>query len=116
MTNEELQAHVKAILEWAKSEDRTAFVVCADFTEDGMVMDAGISGSAPKAPYALYKAMGQHDAVKGIVCSAARAADSSIGEAVLELIADVRSGKPKSGHSEDLNGLKAKFKDWFCKK
>ncbi len=128
MTNEELKSHIKAIAEWGKSKNRTVFVVCAEFTKDGMTMDAGVSGATMRIPYTLYKAAEDDKTIKSIVGAAGEAVKNPVGAMLLKIVAeegplgrfsdDDRADKPEDSgsYAKDCDSFMAKFKEWFCKK
>ncbi len=126
MTNEELKSHIKAIAEWGKDGNRTVFVVCAEFTKDGIMMDTGISGSPIRIPYALYKATEQSDTIKNIVGAAGEAVKSPVGAALLQMVAvddplgrfsdNDKTDKPEDGFTKGSGLFTDLFKDWFGKK
>lgn len=68
--NKELNAHVKAIGEWAaESKKRVAFVVCGEITEDGIGTTNALVGRNDRIARALFGNAKENDGFKHVLSS-----------------------------------------------
>ena len=77
--NKELNAHVKAIGEWAaESKKRVAFVVCGEITEDGIDTANAFVGRNDRIACALFGKAKEDDGFKHVITIASEAIKSPI--------------------------------------
>ena len=77
--NKELNAHVKAIGEWAaESKKRVAFVVCGEITEDGIDTANALVGRNDRIARALFGNAKEDDGFKHVITIASEAIKSPI--------------------------------------
>lgn len=82
--NKELNAHVKAIGEWAaESKKRVAFVVCGEITEDGIDTVNAIVGRNDRIARALFGNANENDGFKHVIILASEAIKSPIAGMLL---------------------------------
>ena len=77
--NKELDAHVKAIGEWAaESKKRVAFVVCGEITEGGIDTTNALVGRNDRIARALFGNAKENDGFKHVITLASEAIKSPI--------------------------------------
>lgn len=77
--NKELNAHVKAIGEWAaESKKRVVFVVCGEITEDGIDTTNALVGRNDRIARALFGNAKKNDGFKHVITIASEAIKSPI--------------------------------------
>lgn len=82
--NKELNAHVKAIGEWAaESKKRVAFVVCGEITEDGIETTNALVGRNDRIARALFGNAKENDGFKHVIILASEAIKSPIAGMLL---------------------------------
>ncbi len=82
--NKELDAHVKAIGEWAaESKKRVAFVVCGEITEDGIDTTNALVGRNDRIARALFGNAKENDGFKHVITLAHEAIKSPIAGMLL---------------------------------
>lgn len=94
--NKELNAHVKAIGDWAaESKKRVAFVVCGEITEDGIVTTNALVGRNDRIARVLFGNAKENDGFKRMIILASEAIKSPIAGMIL---------CAKAGEDEDCDG------------
>ena len=82
--SKELDAHVKAIGEWAKeSKKRVAFVVCGEITENGINTANALIGRNDRIARALFGNAKENDGFKHVITIASEAIESPIAGMLL---------------------------------
>lgn len=82
--NKELNAHVKAIGEWAtESKKRVVFVVCGEITEDGIDTTNALVGRNDRIARALFGNAKKNDGFKHVITIASEAIKSPIAGMLL---------------------------------
>lgn len=82
--NKYLDAHVKAIGEWAaESKKRVAFVVCGEITKDGIDTINALVGRNDRIARALFGNAIENDGFKHVITIASEAIDSPIAGMIL---------------------------------
>ena len=82
--NKELDAHVKAIGEWAaESKKRVAFVVCGEITEGGIDTTNALVGRNDRIARALFGNAKENDGFKHVITLASEAIKSPIAGMLL---------------------------------
>ena len=96
--NKELNAHVKAIGEWAaESKKRVAFVVCGEITEDGIDGVNAIVGRNDRIARALFGNAKEDDGFKYLITLASEA----IKDPIVGMLLCAKASK-----DEDCDGRK----------
>lgn len=106
--NKELNAHVKAIGEWASEDsNRVAFVVCGELTEDGVETSNALVGRSDKIATALFGNAMEDESEKQVLMLAAKMVENPLFATILCMEAS------KDEQPESKSGLADSLKDLF---
>lgn len=108
--NKELNAHVKAIGEWAaESKKRVAFVVCGEITDNGIGTDNALVGRNDRIARVLFGNAEENDGFKRVITLASEAIKSPIAGIILCAEAredeDCDGRKQSNSHTDALKNL-----------
>lgn len=105
--NKELNAHIKAIGEWAsKNPKRVAFVVCGEINEEGVRTTNGLIGRSDRIARALFGNAMEDKSFKMVIELAAKMIENPLFAAILsEEESKNESSDNKSGPTDALKDL-----------
>lgn len=95
--NKELQEHIKAIGEWATQDsNRTAFVVCGEFVDDGVKTANALFGRNDRIARAVFGTAMKDESFKRVIELAAKVMENPL----LATLLAMEASKDESAESE----------------
>lgn len=105
--NKELDAHIKAIGEWAaKNPKRVAFVVCGETNEEGIRTTNGLVGRSDRIARALFGNAMEEKSFKTVIELAAKMIENPLYATILSMEAEKdKQPESKNGLTDSLKSL-----------